>query len=58
MDGKIQLIIPKYDKYEKFDELCSKVHYKLRSNLNLVSDLNENYTAKFNICKIIIFQLK
>ena len=34
------------------------VKFKLRSNLNLVSDLNENYTAKFHICKIIIFQLK
>ena len=43
------------------DNFCSKIHYKLRRNLNLPSDLNEKYTAKChiiseNLYHIITFQ--
>ena len=31
--------------YGKYDELCSKIHYNFRSNLNLPGNLNEKYTA-------------
>ena len=47
----IQPNIPENDKYGKYDEVCSKFHYMLKSNLNLSNDLNEKYTAKFHIYK-------
>ena len=44
-----------------YDELCRKILYKFRSNLNLPCALNEKYTAKFpigeNFHHIITFQL-
>ena len=49
-----------YDEYRKYDELCNKIRYRLRSNLNLLIDLNNKYTAKLYICEnlhhIITFQ--
>ena len=42
------------DDYGKYDELCSKIHFKYRSNLNLPSDLKMKYTVKFYICETFI----
>ena len=43
----------KSDECGKYDELCSKIHYKFTSILNLPGDLNEKYTA--NLHHIITF---
>ena len=50
-----------YDKYGKYDGMRSKINYKFRSILNLPTDLNEKYTAKFYLSEnphlVITFQL-
>ena len=43
----IQLNIP-YDKYGRYGELCSKILYKFRSNLNLPGELNKKHTANLH----------
>ena len=58
----IQSNIPYCTEYEKYDGLCSKIHYKFRSNFNLLRDLNEKCTVKLklyiceNLHRIITFQ--
>ena len=42
------------DEYGKYDELCSKINLKFKSNLNLPGDLNEKHTAYLH--HIVTFQ--
>ena len=37
----IQPNIPQQHEFGKSDKLCSKIHFKLRSNFNLPGDLNK-----------------
>ena len=47
--AKKAIIVRNDDKNGKYDELCNKIYYKFRSNLNLPSDLNEQFTTEYYI---------
>ena len=47
--NRSRIIQPNIPQHDKYDELCSKIHYKFRSNSNLPCNLNEKCTSKFHI---------